>query len=302
MTDKGLEPADVEMIAAFLDRRLSERERLEFMERLDRDPALYEVFVETVRYRESGAGGGARVIEHPAAGRLGTWKLPVSVAALLALAVALPLLLRDGGRLGGAGLVRALVEGGRLDASLEPGWTEHGWSRTRGLTHFESEIDSAFRVGVHAVDLEVALRLGRIDEARQLLGQIDQALGGIDLSDPLRVSYAEIRKQLEAGAPLEQALALAATADSNSSELLDLGYGYAFGKWAEAGKLAARSGNQELLRSRTFRKMLDELRAREWSATVEERLDTIAAMIADRRSELDMAALAEAFTAVINES
>lgn len=69
MKDRGLEPGDAEMIAAFLDRRLSDRERRDFMERLDRDEALYELFVETVRHREGSAG--ARVLEHPAAGDRG---------------------------------------------------------------------------------------------------------------------------------------------------------------------------------------------------------------------------------------
>ena len=42
---------DTEAIAALIDRRLSAAERRDLLERLDRDPELYEVFVETVRSR-----------------------------------------------------------------------------------------------------------------------------------------------------------------------------------------------------------------------------------------------------------
>ncbi len=302
MSDRELEPGDSEMIAALLDRQLSDPQRRDLLERLDRDEALYEVFVETVRYRESGAGEGARVIEHPAAAGRSRWILPGSVAALLVVAFALPLLLGDGGPLGGAVLARQLVEDGRLEGSLPPDWIEQGWSRTRGLSTPGSELDSAFRVGVHAVDLEVALRLGRVDEARALLTRIDSELSGIDLSDQLRLSYGELRRQLEADVPLEHALERAATVESQAGELLDLGYGYAFGKWAEAGKLAAWSGNEKLLRSRAFRKALREVQARPWTDDVDQRLAAIAAALDDRDSELDMTALAEAFTAVINQS
>lgn len=301
MIDRGLNPGDSEMIATFLDGRLSESERREFMERLDRDEALYEVFVESVRYREARGGEGARVVEHPAANR---WRyaIPASIAALLAIAVALPLLLREGGLLGDAYYAQALLEGTGLEGSLEEGWIEQGWSVTRGVSTVQSEVDSAFRVGVHAVDLEIALRLGRIRDAEQLLRMIDRELNKIDLSDQLQLSYDEIRKHLEMGLPLEQALELAASVDPQASELLGVGYGYAFGKWAEAGKLAARTGNRDLLRSRGFRRTLREIREHDWTEVANERLGVIATQITDRGTELDMKALEAAFTTLINES
>ena len=55
MTPSGPTPKDLETIAAFIDQRLSPEEREEFMRRLDAEEALYEVFVETVRYREEAA-------------------------------------------------------------------------------------------------------------------------------------------------------------------------------------------------------------------------------------------------------
>jgi hypothetical protein len=57
MPNSGLEPRDQELIAAFIDRRMPAEERRAFIERLDREEALYEVFVETVRSREQRTGG-----------------------------------------------------------------------------------------------------------------------------------------------------------------------------------------------------------------------------------------------------
>ena len=56
MTTSNLAPKDAELIAAFVDRRLPKEERQAFMERLDSDEALYEVFVETVRYCDEATG------------------------------------------------------------------------------------------------------------------------------------------------------------------------------------------------------------------------------------------------------
>lgn len=42
---------DTEAIAALIDQRLSAAERRRLLDRLDREPELYEIFVETVRSR-----------------------------------------------------------------------------------------------------------------------------------------------------------------------------------------------------------------------------------------------------------
>ncbi len=300
MTDTGLTAGDAEMIAAFLDRQLSEAERVEFMERLDREPVLYEVFVETVRYRETQTVEPAPVVKHPSS--RASWVIPSTVAALLALAVIGPFLVEDADILTGSGLARGLAEDGRLIGTLDGDWFEQGWRRTRGLAPLRSEVDSAFRVGVHSVDLEVALRMDRAEDASLLLRYIDSELRNVDFSDHLRMSYNELVTQLDKGLPLEQALERAIATEPQALELLDIGYGYAFGKWAEAGKLAAQSDNQELLRSRVFRRMLREIREHEWTDVVDQRLEEIESIITNRDTKLDLTALEEAFTAIIDES
>lgn len=52
MPNSVVDPLDQELLAAFIDRRMSEVDRRAFMKRLDQEEALYEVFTETVRYRD----------------------------------------------------------------------------------------------------------------------------------------------------------------------------------------------------------------------------------------------------------
>jgi hypothetical protein len=300
MTDTGLTAGDAETIAALLDRRLSRSERRQLMERLDREPALYEVFVETVRYRQSKADGRAYVASYPSS-RV-SCLIPLTVAALLALAVIGPFLAEDANNLTGASLTRGLAEADRLSASLAGDWFEQGWRRTRGLAPLRSELDSAFRIGVHTVDLEVALRMGRAEDAGLLLRYIDSELRKVDASDHVRLSYTELLRELDQGLPPGEALQQVTTIEPQALELLEAGYGYAFGKWTEAGKLAARSDNRQLLRSRAFRRMLREVRKHEWTDVVSRHLEQIESMVLNRDVPLDLAKLEREFTAIIEES
>ena len=81
----GVSGRDLETIAAFIDRRLSAEERRAFMRRLDTEEELYEVFVETVRYRDQSAAGQAEVAEHPSSSR--RWPLLAAAAAIVVVAV-----------------------------------------------------------------------------------------------------------------------------------------------------------------------------------------------------------------------
>ncbi len=300
MSEVQLTPGDLETLAAFLDRRLTLSERQEFMGRLDREPELYEVFVDTVRYRESQMLGTAEV-ETISSGKT-SWVIPATVAALLAVAVLGPQLTSRLGLPTGAGLARGLVSENRLEGVLAPDWVEQGWRRTRGLTNLHSEVDSAFRVGVHSMDLEVALRTDRRDDATLLLRYMHGELDNIDLSDHLQLSYSDLLRQLEGGESFENALAGAAEIEEQAAELLDIEYGFAFGRWAEAGKLAAQSGNQKLLRSRVFGNMLSEIQRHEWTQEVDALLAEVESEISRANRTPDLPALERVFTSIINES
>lgn len=300
MTDRDLIMEDAELIAAYLDRQLSAEEQGAFLQRLDAEAALYETFVDTVRFRDEQQRGPAPVVE-PSRSRL-LWALPAAVAALLAVALVLPFLLNPRGGLDTVAMARALVERPRLGAGLGQGWTEHRWRRTRGLTPIASEVDSAFRVGVYAIDLEVALRLGKLDDARVVTNGIIHELGNIDFSEPLKGNYQLLSERLDAGTDFEGLHKVIQQIELAAAEFLDIDHGYAFGKWTETGRLAVLSGNEDLLRSRALRRGLRTIREYEWTDEVNAELDSIGNAIEDRGADLDLPQLQESFTKIINES
>lgn len=256
MTDTGLSPHDQEMIAAFIDRRLSPEERQGFMERLDSEEELYEVFVETVRYRDRRTGRPATVIEHPAGRR--RWARAAAVAALVAAAVT-PVVLRY---LPAERYAPALVADGLLRSVLADEWYVKGWSVMRGPSPGTDEFDTAFRLGVRQIDLEVALRLGRVEDATYLAGEIDGLLDGLTLAEVLQLRYDEVRRL---AAEPERALERAEAGDAELRSFLgEDAAAYDLGQWVETGILAARSGNSELLGSRDFRGALRGFPRQEW--------------------------------------
>lgn len=87
MTDPKLAPSDLELLAAFIDQRLSGAERRAFLERLEVDERLYEVFVETVRTRdeEHRASLDSRRLEPPPPKFLSPLVLLLLVVAVLLL-------------------------------------------------------------------------------------------------------------------------------------------------------------------------------------------------------------------------
>ncbi len=286
---------DAELIAAFIDRQLSPEERRRFLERLDREEALYEVFVETVRYCEEGTGEGAEVVEHPAGRR--RWGRLGAIAALLAAAIGTPFVLRN---LPPASYAGALVAGGRLDAVLDEGWYEQEWSVTRGVGAAGGEADAAFRLGVRMVDLEIALRAGRVEDAGILTHRIEALLDRVELSQPLQLTFASLRQRLEAGEPSAAALELAESAEPFVRDHFPAaGHAYELGRWAEAGKLAALSGNRKLLGSRRFRRSLGELRRESWEPETARRLAALAELLEPPAAQLDLLRLEATFTALI---
>ena len=303
MTDNGPRPVDAELIAAFVDRRLPEEERQALLERLDQDEAFYQVFVDTVRFREQAEDKTGTVIDHPVVRWVQRrWAVPAALAALLGLAVVTPLLLFGGRPLSGAKLARSLAGSGGLD-DLSDDWFDQGWSVTRGISKIGKEADKAFRLGVRIVDLDVALRLGRSSDARILTYRINALLDQVELSQDLQAHYLVVRELIEEESDFTRTLRLTGSTDALVGQRFpEFEYAYDFGKWAEAGKLAARSENTALLRSRLFRRTLNDLRGHDWEEGVTGNLTAIAEMLDQPARQMDLKRLREAFTAIIDES
>ncbi|MFQ5525917.1 MAG: hypothetical protein ACE5GX_06600 [Thermoanaerobaculia bacterium] len=294
MTPSDPATADAELIAAFIDGRLPEDEREAFLQRLDEEPALYEVFAETVRCRDELAASSAEVVEHPRSRQSSYWR--VAIAAGLVLVIGIPVLMRS---LSEESYGEMLADG-RLDPYLTEGWYEQPWSEMRGPTPGRRDADTAFRIGVRVVDLEVALRAGRMEDAGVLTHRLEARLGGIELTEPLRASYAELGRRLDEGIGQEEALELAGSVATLTGEYLpDLQSAYRLGVWVESGALAARSDNEELLRSSWFRRELRSLRDEQFPRGFGEELEAIAQLTAGSMTEADLEALEETFSAIL---
>lgn len=313
-----LAPEDLKLIAAFIDRRLSEEERKTFLERVDADEALYEVFVETVRSREEMAqetAEGGEVVEHrtaveklPAVAALDgfaprvwrSWMPPVSVAALLIIVLATPLLWQN---LTEKSYAEMLVADGRLDEYLGEEWHEQEWSAMRGIRPGAVEADSAFRIGVQALDLEVALRTSEFKVAETLVGRIEKSLEGIAFSDHLQLEYASlgasIREEPRSRVLLKRAQSIE---ESTRASFPEFEAARQLGRWAEAGRLAARSGNREFFAPRHLRRAKNRFGPETWSQEVRDALSEIERLTAAPSIELDQKSLERAFADLINQS
>ena len=309
MTPSGLPPKDLETIAAFIDQRLPPEERAEFLERLDREEDLYEVFVEIVRFRDEEMaegiegnpedGDGAEIIAHRAGRNWSRWTLPA--AAMLFVAVAVGWISWS---IGGTepAHVEKLVADGRLDVRLGDGWLTPVWSEVRGVSRLSSDADTAFRIGVRDVDLQVALLLGREDDAVGLTHELERLLAGIEFSELVQKEYAALRGSIEARGTTSPELIdqAAAIREVGQAYLPQLGEAYELGRWTETGRLAAKGSNVEVLTSSDFRKTLVALRASAgWEDEVQDKLTELSRRLSSPSDELDLEALETAFDSIL---
>lgn len=244
--------ADLETLAAFLDGRLSGEEKARVEERLLRDERYYEIFLETVHFREENeAAGGAVPVPFP--GRR-IWRIAVPLAAAALLAVAIGFLLVAGRRTSSGEWVAA------LDASAivaRDGWDDPGWSRLRSANITKGRYSSeelAFRLGVRAVDLRVALMARNEDASKRLAAVLEQLADAADLF-PVALAYEDLSGRL-VGAEPETLLAQAAEMErllfASFEESSPEGRRLVLGAWSEAGRLAALSHDEKAL-GRVFR-------------------------------------------------
>ena len=294
MTNSGLDPQDQELIAAFIDRRMLAEDRQAFMRRLNEEEALYEVFVETVRFRDQEVGRPATVIEHPASRP--QWGRLAAVAALIVVGVVTPVVLSN---LPATRYARELVSDGTLSAVLTDEWLTKQWRVTRGASPGTDEFDTAVRLGVRHVDLEVALHLGRRDDAESLAAQIQNLLGVILMSDPFQIAYDEVGELV--GSPPEALERVKAIEADLGGFLGEVGVAFDLGQWAEAGVLAARSGNTDLLGSRGFSRSLRGFQKEDWS-TFDAAFDEVEGLLGSPAGEMDLSRLETAFETIINQS
>lgn len=254
---------DLEDLAAYLDGRLQGARLAAVEQRLAQDEAFYEIFEESLRFRQeneapsSHASASARVapigrpgrsdgdeasVAHPRR-QLGRW-LPAIVAAVLVLAA--------------VGTWRASQPSSRAlpadfdyqTALANDQWTYREWSvnRSADLPLHLSTQEVAFRLGVGLEVLAAGLRAGERDEARLGAARVESYVQRLD---PLAaLLYAGLHSGLAADLPLETALRRAEEARDHlldGASIVPLRRQIENGAWSERARLAALAADGETL-------------------------------------------------------
>ncbi len=238
--------ADLEQLAAFIDGRLSGEQKARVEERLLRDEDYYEVFLETVRFQEEQEAAGEGVVGRVVWWR--SWRVAVPLVAAAALVVVVVGLMMPG---------EQPLPGDRV-ALLDPsaivareGWDYPGWRRFRSDSIPEGlrPEELAFRLGIRAVDLRVALAAGDLEAARGHVAQLEELAEKSSLFS-VAVAYRNLGKQLGTLDPegfaaevvrIERRMFGIFEEETLEANRLVLG------AWSEAGRLAAFSHDASAL-------------------------------------------------------
>ncbi|HEY6828565.1 MAG TPA: hypothetical protein VI259_17020 [Gemmatimonadaceae bacterium] len=267
------EPAiDLDLIAAFIDGRLGPADRERAMTLLASSDAAFEVFVDASRARAE-VGDGVIPIERGRrwmpGGRRTWWVLAPAAAAAVLLLVVVPKTGIRSGRdtsVSATSLVAAL---GNADvhAAAGPGVEGQGrdWSVTRGASTSLADSANAFRLGVRAIDLQVAVMANDRPSAERLAGEMLDRIAGIELSQFVAARYANLRRGI-AGTQREQLLAEASQAEEALGKLLagrpDDAFWFNFGKWSAAAELAAGAHSPAFFQSELSARVVGDALAR----------------------------------------
>jgi hypothetical protein len=237
---RSIHPSSEE-IAAFLDGGLRPPDRARLMEHFASCEECYQVFkgAGSFLHHLAVTGSGGSVVPLVPEHRRRRWGavLP-AIAAVLVLAAAIPVYLAirpPKPEIKAATLVQALPSSPVQQGGLWLGPT------FRGAAASDSDVFTRpFRLGVQVVNLEVGLRTKDPDTADDVLTRIQQLLQNQTFVQPAVDSYKEIQEKLRDGAPPAALLPQSSQAETLLQGPLNPAM-FPFGKWANAGWLAARS-------------------------------------------------------------
>ncbi len=171
-----------EDLAAYIDGDLSDDQRSDIEQHLLSCASCEETVAETVRVM-SELGASQEGKSRP------PWKLVVSflaAAAVLLIAVGV----FNSAKPWDLTLQRQVAQSIAADQSMP----FRGWSELRGGSTGMVGEDVSFRLGVMAVDLEVAARAGREQDLQRILGALIFNIDKLPLSQPASAVYQQIRR------------------------------------------------------------------------------------------------------------
>jgi hypothetical protein len=270
MSDFGNHPP-LEVLAAYIDGLLPDEEAARVAEHIANCEDCFFVYSETVQFQlehpdqaEEPAADPAPVISFPPrteeTQKKGMpWWLGVAAAALLAVAVGIPLYRS----LNPPTMPEITTE--KLLASVQGSPDLRGrlydFRRTRGEQGDSEFAPQSFMVGVFLTDLRFALETGDAEEASERLLRIRAILndiGGMEEEVSLLLQEADQMRassDLSAFLPKMEQWEKDAGQSENASWVVDPDY-VTFGKWAEAGRLAAVLQKPDFFKQRDNRRVL----------------------------------------------
>jgi hypothetical protein len=251
--------ANLELIAALIDGRVSGKDRARAMQVLSESDEALALFASAVRLANE---SGAKVSPIASSRRWRRWQrwqvlIPVAAAAAIAVIVVPTVSRRESVGTMGNQYAMELARDPKFANALTTGWADRGWSVTRGAPPVGgpsaprgSSIDPklAFRLGVRSVDVQVANRAGDTAVARRLTDEVLETLKVVAFSEAVGESY----KTLESTLARESRDASIQRASEAERQLRDfLGSPmFSFGQWAGAAELAARTRDASFFTSR----------------------------------------------------
>jgi hypothetical protein len=280
-SQRPLAPMRDELIAAFLDGSVDRRQRDELAGRIAADPRARLLLAEAARFLEEEALAIApAAVSLPSGERVRPERARHPGATVLAWAGALA-----------ATLALALTLPGRPDTPVDVDWyavmspadsgnlaahVERGEANLFGFVEVDTPESRSFRVGVAHLDVEIALRSGRGQDA--LTETLDRLRDLVDVPPPVAVGL-----QNAAGKPGPRLLGeLNAVLSSAVPDRLH----YELGRWVEASRIAAATDDRPFFRSASFHDVLRRAQKRAQPQEVRVELEQVASNIESGRPDL----------------
>ena len=256
---------DPDLVAAFIDGKLSGADRERVVRLLADSEEAFEIYADAVRARADLEAEGiiplpvpdpvpVRPAADPVPIRRSRWLTagaPLAAAAALLIAV-LPRvetnLANAAFAMRAESIAQPLTGRPQLAMALRSGLDEPRWSATRGGPSTFVDTTAALRLGARATDLEVAIAVGDRERAGRLVTEMVELLDSVTLSDATRAEYGELRKRINTGGSISSIKAAAVTADEHLHDFLDSRW-YGTGKWLAASELAARAHSADFFKS-----------------------------------------------------
>jgi hypothetical protein len=225
-------------LAAFVEGRLADRERDLLVEHLADCDRCREVVAESSALLAAMATetGGENVRPFPAPRFTRRWALAGVAAALAAAAIGLYVHFRPSpDRL----LAQLVASGAASELAAE--WGEPRWPVMRGEQPDADERAHAFRLGVRAVDLELALATGDFVLAERFAREASASLAAQPFADLVSRRLGELATRIGGGGSADSLAEEARRALQEARGYVDPSL-YDLGRWAETGRLAASLG------------------------------------------------------------